>query len=304
MTIMDKESCLASAVSEILSRGLVLSDATLEFMEATLGEASPEILKAVSRDQKNCETDSLLELVFFPDEICQIQLEDSLIKARITDPERVVRYLEQMIDHVEIRFPRDMGNVGVAFTRNLAEQFVSRLRIWKHPDPELERMVRENVPPEQTGRILVRLRNADFPASSHVIRFFCRFFATMDTSDRDFLQDVDFLLRFSSTLHGTIDIFKALMERKKSCREAIEKAMAYEKELSMHNMEVMILKGARNPCISVQETERIVAVINRIAFTLFGQSDDPENFHRKVDKVDLGVCRGNDDLQKVIRLLS
>ncbi|RJP74988.1 MAG: hypothetical protein C4522_21990 [Desulfobacteraceae bacterium] len=301
MIAMDKESRLASAISEILSRGLALSDSTLEFMEVTFGEASPEILMAVSRDQENCEKDALLELVFFPDESCRIQLEDFLIKARITDPERVVQHLEHMIGHVEIRFPHDTGTVDVVFTRNLAEKFVSRLRVWKHPDPELEQAVRENVQPEQIGPILVRLRDADFPASSHVIRFFCRFFAKMDTRERDFLQDVDFLLRFSSTLHGTLDIFKALMERKRRCLEAIEKAMAYEKELRMHNMEVMILKGARNPCISVTEAERIVTIINRIALALFGRSDDPKDFHQQVD---LGACRDGDDLKRVVRLLS
>ena len=60
---------LASVIADILSCGLELNDATLGYMESTLGEATPEMLQAVIQDQANCEKDALLELIFFPDEI-------------------------------------------------------------------------------------------------------------------------------------------------------------------------------------------------------------------------------------------
>lgn len=301
MKMTDKERLPASVISDILSGGLELNDATLGYMASTFGEATPEMLQSIIQDQANCEKDTFLELIFFPDEVCQIQLEDMLITEQVTDQDKVVQHLEQMIDHVEIRFPRDMRKIRVAFTPDLAEQFVSRLRIWNNPDPELEHAVRENVQPERIGPVLVRLRNADIQRSPHIIRFLCHFFAKMDSGEQDYLNYVDFLIRFSSTLHDTIDIFKALMERKKSCLDAVEKAVAYEKQLTRYNMEVMILKGARNPCISIEDAERTITIINRIAFTLFGRSDYPEACRQEVD---LGVCRKNDDLQRVIRRMS
>jgi hypothetical protein len=301
MTTMNKERRLASRISEFFVNGLVLNDCTLRFMESTFGKATPEHLEAVIRDEKNCEKDSLLELIFFPDEMCQVQLEDLLIFEKVADQDQVIQQLEKMMDTVEICFPQDMKTVRVAFTRNLAEQLVSRLRICNNPDPELERSVRENVHPEQVGRVLVRIRNADLSKSPHIIRFLCDFFSRIDSDGEDFFQYVDFLMQFTSVLDETKDIFNALMERKKACIQAIQKAVAYERQLAKSTMEVMILKGDRNPCINMEEAGKTIEIINRISFNLFGRSDDPETVLKKVD---LGECHPGEDLQRVIRLLS
>ena len=301
MTTMNKERRLASRIAEFYVNGVVLNDLTLRFMESTFGKATPEHLEAVIQDEKNCEKDSLLELIFFPDEMCQIQLEDLLALERFADQEPVIQQLENMTDAVEICFPQEMKTVRVAFTRDLAEQLVSRLRICNNPDQELERSVRENVHLEQVGRVLVRIRNADLPKSRHIIRFLCDFFSRMDSDGEDFFQYVDFLMQFTSVLGETMDIFNALMERKKACMQAIQKAAAYERKLAKSNMEVMILKGDRNPCINMEEAGKTIEIINRISFNLFGRSDNPETVLKKVD---LGDCHPGEDLQRVIRLLS
>ena len=44
-----------------------------------------------------------------------MQLEDTLITEPVTDQDAVVQHLGQMIDHVEIRFPRDRRKVCVGF---------------------------------------------------------------------------------------------------------------------------------------------------------------------------------------------
>ncbi|MBA4367413.1 MAG: hypothetical protein C0403_07215 [Desulfobacterium sp.] len=301
MTTINKERRLASRISEFFVNGLVLNDCTLRFMESTFGKATAEHIEAVIRDEKNCEKDSLLELIFFPDEICQIQLEDLLTLERFADQEPVIQQLEKIMDAVEICFPQEVKTVKVAFTRDLAEQLVSRLRICNNPDQEIEHSVRENVHPEQVGRVLVRIRNADLPKSPHIIRFLCDFFSRIDLDGEDFFQYVDFLMQFTSALGNTLDIFNALMERKKACIQAIQKAASYEKQLARYNMEVMILKGDRNPCINIEEAEKTVEIINRISFSMFGRSDDPV---AALQKVDLGECHPGEDLQKVIRLLS
>ncbi len=301
MITMDKERELASRISEFFVNGIVLNEFTLRFMESTFGKATAAHLEAVIQDEKNCEKDSLLELIFFPDEMCQVQLEDLLTLERFTDQEPVIQQLEERMNAVEICFPKEVKTVRVDFTRDLAEQLVSRLRICNNPDQELERSVRENLHPEQVGRVLVRIRNADLPKSPHIIRFLCDFFSKMDSDRKDFFQHVDFLMTFTSALNETMDIFNALMERKKACMQAIQKAAAYEKQLARYNMEVMILKGDRNPCINIEEAEKTVEIINRVSFSLFGQSDDSET---ALQKVDLGECHPGEDLQKVIRLLS
>jgi len=301
MTTMNKEGRLASRISEFFANGLVLNDCTLRFMESTFGMATPEHLEAVIQDAENCEKDALLELIFFPDEMCQLQLEDLLTSERFADPDPVIHQLVKMMDVVELCFPQEVKTVRVAFTQELAEQLVSRLRICNNPNTELERSVRENVHPEMVGQVLVRLRNSDLPKYQHIKRFLCDFFSRMDSGDKDYLQYVDFLIQFTSVLGETTDIFNALMERKKACIQAIQKAAAYEKQLERYTMEVMILKGDRNPCINIEEAGKTVEIINRISFSQFGRSDDSNAL---LHEVDLGVCHPGEDLQRVIRLLS
>jgi hypothetical protein len=301
MTDTDKDKLLASRISEIFLNGLVLNDNTKGFMESTFGEATPNNLEAVISDAENCERDSLLELIFFTDEMCQIKIEDMLTTERFTDQNKVILQLEKMIDHVEICFSRESGKLKVDFTRDLIEQFVSRLRIWNNPDKELEFAVRENVHPELIHRVLVKIRNADLPKSPHIIRFLCHFFAKMNSCEKDFFHYVNFLIPFSSEIYGTIDIFKALMERKKSCLQAIQKAEEYEKQLMKYNMEVMIMKGVRNQCINVEEVNKTVEIINQISFAMFGRSEYPDPVRQKID---LGVYDQDTDLKRVIKLLS
>ena len=63
------------------------------------------------------------------------------------------------------------------------------------------------------------------------------------------------------------------MERKINCIRALEKAAQYEKQLARYNMETMILKGIRNPCVNRDEMEKTIAVIDRISIAVFDRSD-------------------------------
>jgi hypothetical protein len=59
------------------------------------------------------------------------------------------------------------------------------------------------------------------------------------------------------------------MERKKSCIQAIQKAAEYEKQLARYNMETMIMKGERNPCVNIDEIKKTIAIIDRISLSVF-----------------------------------
>ena len=301
MTGANQEQRLAFRIAEILRQGLDLGDATQGFMESTFGAATREILAALTADPETSESHALLELIFFPDQACQIRLEETLISMPAAEPKEVARYLESMIDRVPVRLSGEPETIDIPFTADQAELFVARLRIGNNPDPDIEAAIRENVAPEKINPVLVRLRNADFRRSPHISRFFCRFFSKMDSRQEWFLPYVDFLMGFAETLHQTIDIFKALMKRKRQCLEAIEKAQAYEKQLKKYTMEVMILKGDRNPCINRDECQATVAMINDICFTLYGRTDYQDAGGQQVD---LGRYRPDKDLETVIRLLS
>ncbi len=268
---------LASRIAGILERGLILNDRVLHFMDTTFGSFLPQNIKEVVQDENCCERESLLELIFFPDEAIQAQLEDILCAGGYTEKDEIgiVDHLVGSIQSVELVFPDSFGKMKIAFSRESAIRFVSRLKISSTPNKELIRCVKKVVEPELAGLVLVKIRNAAPPRTETVIDFLSRFFQKIGSDRPDFSDCLSFILEFSQELGAESDIFQSLMKRKKSCIQAIKKAAEYEKQLAGYNMEIMILKGARNPCINVDETEKTIAVIDSISLSVFDRSDSP-----------------------------
>jgi hypothetical protein len=81
------------------------------------------------------------------------------------------------------------------------------------------------------------------------------------------------LLEFLRGLDKESDIVQALVKRREICIRAVEKAAEYEKQLAGCNMETMILKGIRNPCINRDEMKKTIEIIDTIRLSIFSGSD-------------------------------
>ncbi len=279
----EKNRELAFRIAGILEKGLILNDRVLHFMDTTFGSFLPENMKEVIQDNDRCERDSLLELIFFPDESIQVQIEDILCAKNYTENDEagVIDSLVSRIQSVELYFPESLGKLKISFSRESAKRFVSRLKISSTPDKELIRSVKKYVDPNRVGLVLVKIRNAAIPRTDNIIDFLSRFFQKIGSDRPDFLDCLAFMLEFSQGLDKKSDIFQFLMERKKSCVRAVEKAAEYEKQLARYNMEIMIMKGERNPCVNIDEIKKIMVIIDRISLSVFNRSDSLFDSFRK-----------------------
>ncbi|MCK4984722.1 MAG: hypothetical protein KAS40_04340, partial [Desulfobacterales bacterium] len=70
-----KNKQLADRIIDILRSGLALDAATLHYIDSTFSNPFIGELEELLQDESSCETDSLIELLFFPDESVQLQLE-------------------------------------------------------------------------------------------------------------------------------------------------------------------------------------------------------------------------------------
>ena len=77
-------SLLEGALRRYMAGGIVLTEDTRGFMEATFGEASVAVLQALLSDASSAERDSLLDLVFFPDPSLQVAIEPVLEEHRLS----------------------------------------------------------------------------------------------------------------------------------------------------------------------------------------------------------------------------
>ena len=79
-----EEKCelLADEIKAIISEGIVLSDDVVHFIDSTFSNPTINELQAILDDDTNCEGDTLMELLFFPDETIQVRLEEMLEQCR------------------------------------------------------------------------------------------------------------------------------------------------------------------------------------------------------------------------------
>jgi len=273
----EKNRELAFRIAGILEKGLILDDRVLHFMDTTFGSFLPGNVEEVIQGEDCCEREPLLELIFFPDELIQVQVEEILCAKDYTEKDEagIIDSLVSRIQSVELYFPESPEKLEIAFSRESAMRFVSRLKISSTPDKELISSVKKVVDPKWVGLVLVKIRNAAIPRTDNVIDFLSCFFRKIGSDRPDFLDCLVFILEFSQGLGEESDIFQSLMERKKSCLQAVKKAAEYEKQLARYNMETMIMKGERNPCINIDEIKKTIAIIDRISLSVFNQSDSP-----------------------------
>ena len=69
---------LAEKIEQIFREGFVLSDDITHYIDSTFSNPSINELEEIINDEHNCERDSLIELLFFPDDSMQVKLEEFL----------------------------------------------------------------------------------------------------------------------------------------------------------------------------------------------------------------------------------
>lgn len=86
---------LVNKIEEIFQNGITLSIDVLHYIDSTFSNPSIKELEKITRDDTNCEKDTLVALIFSPDISIQTQLEDLLEKQNYQkhDQEKALKYL-------------------------------------------------------------------------------------------------------------------------------------------------------------------------------------------------------------------
>jgi len=303
MNTVEKCSQLADQIRKILKRGITLSDDVIHFIDSTFSNPSIEELQAILQDDSNCEKDSLVELLFFPDETMQVELEELLENLQLNrhDEDNVLDAFCREPMPVTMRLPESRGSLSLSMPNEVAPGFIARLHISKHLDVELREAIDRYAAKNDGIGFKVKIRNSRFSPGPKKIQFLCDFFAKLDPQSHDFKTCLEFALALLDDLEKDQDLYPALMAKKRFYLRSLQKAKKQETQLQKSNLETMLSQGKRVILVDQADARKKMLIIDRISRAVFGQTEYFEDLHPDGGNIEL---RSDQDIQDIIRSLS
>ena len=275
MKSQDKNIEIAGKLIDILRKGLTINADTQHYIDSTFSNPSIEELGELLQDESSCERDSLMELLFFPDESVQMQLEDLLEDAQLQqqDQEAIRALVCSQPLQTRLCFRDDRGTLKIAVSPSSVESFIERLNLLSVLDPALNAAIDRYVRQPSQTRCKVRLRNAKPISAPHKISFLQSIFEKLQLDEDDFFEHLDYALGFVTDLKDDNDIFQALMKQKKYYFRSLQKAAKFERQLNKHNVETLLLRGKRVAYVDRADARKKIQMIDRISLAIFDKTE-------------------------------
>ena len=247
----------------------------LDYIDAALFSPEPARLASFLADDTNSERDSLLDLIFFPDQAVQIELEPLLEAARysVDDEIKLHDRLMTRAIHARINLPDGRKLVSLLVPDFIKSQYLERLNIAWQMDAQVATAIETFLPAELGPIAKVRLRNAGICTWSVHRVFLCRFFERMAASDPDYLACLDLALSILQTADEGVDVYDLLIEHKRSLFRSLQQARRFETLRGRSNMEILMLRGVRAPHVSPNALMQHMRLVDLICSGIFGKTE-------------------------------
>ena len=275
MNTEEKCELIADKIKNIISEGIDLSEDVVDYIDSTFSNPTIEELQTILGDDANCEKDSLMELLFFPDESMQIQLEETFerYKPQNEDENKILTYLDANSLQVNFRFEDGRGELKLQIPEAIARQFITRLNISRHLDSNLLESIVNFGDDQNCNRLKIKIRNSRFSPTKEKTGFLCRFFDKIGSRSNDIFECLEFVLEFLDELKKEGDIYQALMAKKKFYFISLQKAKKMDARLEKYNIETLIAQGQRVALIDQADARRKMRIIDRISRAVFGKTE-------------------------------
>lgn len=299
---MNKCLRLADEICTLLQAGIQLGSEALSYIDSTLSNPTSDQIEAVLNDPDHCERDTLIELIFFPDETVQLHIEDLLECGQYEDQDEqeLVRLLLGLSFEALIRFSDGRTDIRLPLPPEAIEPFVARLRITVHlPEKIIEQIDRE-LPEKRRGPVKVRLRNARVLLNKNQRGFLTDLLPALATDDQ-LLPCVDFALQFLEEADEENDFSTMLVEKRRTLVRNIKKMERFRSLLHRENMETLVMRGERIPLIDIADAQKKIAMIDKISLLMYGTTDIQISPAIRSDHIE---CCSAEDLKQIVRRLS
>ena len=303
MKSQNKNKAVADKIIDILRSGLMINTDTQHYIDSTFSNPSADALAALVKDETNCETDSLIALLFFPDEAVQLQLEEIIDGACFEkDDEHAIEDMVcSQVFHTRLCLPDGRGSFEMTVTPSNMAQFIKHLNLSRLLDSKLRSAIVKYVEQIFQTPCKVRLRNAKPISSPNHVLFLVDFVKKWRRDSDEFLDCFDFILSFLAELENEPDMFHELMARKKFYFLSLQKARNLDIQRTKHNMETLLLKGKRVPYVDQADARKKIRIIDQISLAVFGKTEFFDWMPASEQSLTLG---GKADIDRLMKDLS
>jgi hypothetical protein len=292
---------LADQIAELLCSQIHAGSDVIEYIDSTYGNTDVEEIKAFIEEPGSSERETLLELIFFPNEPIQVRIEQVLEKHSFTSED--VATIAAELENRNLLASVALGDTGralnVRLDRRVIDPFLTRLNITYTPDAVLHRTVAEVFAADTRRAVRVRLRNARNQPTGSGGEFLLRYIRAMG-HDPFFFEGLDFLLAFLQEIGRDADVFEAMMKKKRRYWWLLNQTAGAEEKLRKSNVEILLLQGERTPYIDKDRTQKTIAAIDRICLAVFGKTEPVEVMHTSTSDWEI---RSAEDAAAMIRRL-
>jgi hypothetical protein len=271
MQLPPKYRRLTDEIEGVFATGIPIDTGVLRFITA-MGEApSPAFFARVLTDEGDCEMESLIELIFSPDEAMQGRLE-ALLEAECfnaADETAVIEMLAARRPQARLLLFGEGEAMNVTVPSGAVSAFVSRLHIGRNLSPRLIAAIDSERTPQTKTLLRVRLRNNALSQTDSEIDFLSLFFERVKETSADFFPCFDFLLAFLGECRNETDYRSALIRMRQNYGQQRDRAVQFESRLAKSNMETLMLQGDRPPVMSAAEAREKIERIDTLLYALY-----------------------------------
>ncbi|MDA3894707.1 MAG: hypothetical protein PF482_01025 [Desulfobacteraceae bacterium] len=276
MTIQPPPRDLGEKILDLFQNEITIDADVMHYIDSTFSNPSIEEFTRILSDPVNCEVETVLELIFYPDMRIQKKVE-SILKTynySIYDVESATGYILQKMPIVLISFPDQRGILSVYPTDSSIRQFITRLNITRQIDTRIVKTISCFVSDEPGDlRIRVLLRNCRTGFSDPICTFLCKCIEKMYAESPFFWNAFKFLLNFFEYTDPAQDIYFSLMGEKKVLLHNIDQAEKNEKALKGNCVEALMLKGVSILSIDIADARKKIVLIDHICISIFGKTE-------------------------------
>ncbi len=300
MDSRQKCELIAREIRNVLESGINLTDDVVHFIDSTFSNPSLEALQAILDDESNCEKDSLIELLFFPDQAMQLALEELLEHLQLdqSDEDQILTSICRKPLHVNFCLPEDRGSFNLPLSDAVAPGLLKRLHVSKHLAPDLRRAIDRHVSENERNVYKVKLRNTRFEQHDNQVQFLCELFRKVKPESHDFGRCLDFSLSLLDELTDDRDIYQALMAKKRFYLRSLQRAKKMDQLLQQSNPETLIARGKRVILVDKVDAGKKLLIIDRISRAIFGKTEYYEDLDPDGNRIEVS---SDQDIQDIIK---